>query len=56
MNDEHYGWVINTHYDYINLLTKMEKKNPQRFNEFHYSESTIYHYLDRLQQEQNLYD
>ena len=56
MNDEHYGWVINTHYDYINLLTKLENKNPQRFNEFQYSEQTIYHYLDRLQNEQNLYD
>jgi 23S rRNA maturation-related 3'-5' exoribonuclease YhaM len=56
MTDEHYGMVINHHYDWINMLTKMESKNPQRFNEFQYSEQTIYHYLDKLQHEQNLYD
>ena len=56
MNDEHYGWVINTHYDWINMLSKMKEKKPQRFNDFRYSNQTIYHYLDRVQQEQNVYD
>jgi hypothetical protein len=54
--DHHYGWVVNSHYDWVNMLTKMEKKKPQRFEEFQYSKETIYHYLDRIQQEQNLYD
>jgi len=26
------------------------------FKEFKYSEATIYHHIDRIQQEQNLYD
>ena len=56
MNDEHYGWVVNTHYDWINMLSKMKEKKPQRFNDFRYSNQTIYHYLDRVQQEQNVYD
>jgi hypothetical protein len=56
MNDTHYGWVVNTHYDWINMLTKMERNKPHRFEEFQYSNGTIYHYLDRIQQEQNLYD
>jgi len=34
----------------------MEKKNPRRFKEFKYSRATMYHYLDRIQQEQNIYD
>jgi len=38
------------------MLSKMQKNNPQRFKEFKYSQETIYHYLDRIQQEQNLYD
>ncbi|WJZ48227.1 hypothetical protein [Synechococcus phage DSL-LC02] len=56
MNDEHYGWMINTHYDWINMLTKLETNQPQRFAEFQYQKTTIYHYLDRLQHEQNLPD
>jgi hypothetical protein len=48
--------VVNSHYDWVNMLTKMEKKKPQRFEEFEYSKATIYHYLDKIQQEQNLYD
>lgn len=57
MHDERrYGWVVDKHYDWINMLSKMQKKNPQRFVEFEYSQETIYHYIDRLQQEQNLYD
>ena len=56
MNDAHYGHIVNTHYEYINMLIKMEKKNPQRFREFKYSRETMYHYLDRIQQEQNVYD
>ena len=56
MTDEHYGWVMNTHYDWLNMLTKMEKHKPNRFDEFKYSKATIYYYLDRLQHEQNLHD
>ncbi len=56
MDDVHYGWVINTHYEWINLLSKMKDKNPRRFDEFKYSSTTLYHYLDRLQHEQHLYD
>lgn len=56
MNDQHYGWVINTHYDWINMLNSMKERNPRRFNEFEYNNETIYHYLDRLQHEQHLYD
>ena len=56
MTDEHYGWVMNTHYDWLNMLTKMEKHKPNRFDEFQYSKATIYYYLDRLQHEQNLHD
>lgn len=52
----HYGYVVNTRYDAINMLTKMEKYKPERFKEFAYSKATIYHYLDRVQQEQNTYD
>jgi hypothetical protein len=55
-DEAHYGYIVNTHYDYINMLNKMKKKNPQRFTEFNYSEETIYHHLDRIQQEQHLYD
>ena len=56
MNEAHYGWVVNTHYDYLNLLTRLEKHKPNRFDEFKYSKATIYYYLDRLQHEQNLHD
>jgi len=57
MHDEkRYGWVVDSRYQWINLLTKMQKNNPQRFKEFQYSQETIYHHLDRLNQEQNTYD
>lgn len=56
MNEAHYGYTVNCHYDWINLLTKMKNKNPERFDAFSYTNQTIYHYLDKLQQEQNLYD
>jgi 23S rRNA maturation-related 3'-5' exoribonuclease YhaM len=56
MTDEHYGWIVNTHYDWLNMLSKMEQRKPNRFEEFKYSKATIYHYLDRLQHEQNLHD
>ena len=56
MNEAHYGWVVNTHYDWVNMLIKMKNNKPHRFDEFEYSYSTIYHYLDKIQQEQNVYD
>jgi len=57
MHDERrYGWVVDSRYQWINMLTKMQKNNPQRFKEFQYSQETIYHHLDRIQQEQNVYD
>ncbi len=56
MNDAHYGWVVNTHYDWINMLIKMKEQHPKRFEEFDYSHSLIYEYLDKLQQEQNVFD
>jgi len=57
MHDERrYGYVLDKRYDWLNMLIKMEKKNPQRFREFKYSRETMYHYLDRIQQEQNVYD
>jgi hypothetical protein len=57
MHDERrYGWVVDSRYQWINLLTKMEQSNPQRFKEFKYSKATIYHHIDRLNQEQNTYD
>ena len=55
-DEQQYGWVVDKRYDWINMLHKMEKNKPQRFEEFQYSKATIYHYLDRLQQEQNVYD
>lgn len=55
-DERRYGWVVDKHYDWINMLHQMKKKNPQRFTEFNYSEETIYHHLDRIQQEQHLYD
>ena len=57
MHDERrYGYVLDKRYDWLNMLIKMEQKNPQRFREFKYSRATMYHYLDRIQQEQNVYD
>ena len=48
MHDERrYGWVVDSRYQWINLLTKMEQNNPQRFKEFKYSKATFYHHLDR---------
>jgi hypothetical protein len=55
-DERRYGWVVDSRYQWINMLTKMQKNNPRRFKEFQYSQETIYHYLDRIQQEQNLYD
>ena len=55
-NDFHYGWVVDKRYDSINMLSEMQKRNPVRFKEFEYSNADIYHYLDRVQQEQNVYD
>lgn len=55
-DERRYGWVVDKRYDWINMLHKMEKNNPRRFKEFKYSKETIYYHLDRLQQEQNLYD
>jgi hypothetical protein len=55
-NEQHYGWVVDKRYDWINMLSKMQKINPRRFKEFQYSQETIYHYLDRISQEQNIYD
>lgn len=55
-DERRYGWVVDKRYDWINMLHKMQKNNPQRFFEFKYSQETIYHHLDRIQQEQNLYD
>jgi len=55
-DETHYGWVVDKRYDWINMLTKMEKHKPDRFEEFKYSKETIYYHLDRLQQEQNIYD
>lgn len=55
-DERRYGWIVDKRYDWINMLIKMEEKNPLRFKEFKYSKQTIYHYLDRVQQEQNIYD
>ncbi len=55
-DERRYGWVVDKRYDWINMLHRMQKSNPRRFNEFKYSQETIYHHLDRIQQEQNLYD
>ena len=57
MHDERrYGYVLDKRYDWLNMLINMEQKNTRRFREFRYSKQTFYHYLDRIQQEQNLYD
>jgi hypothetical protein len=55
-DERRYGWVVDKHYDWINMLNSMQKNKPQRFEEFNYSQATIYHHIDRLQQEQNCYD
>jgi hypothetical protein len=55
-DEAHYGWAVDKRYDWINMLIKMEKHKPDRFEEFKYSKETIYYHLDRLQQEQNIYD
>lgn len=55
-DERRYGWVVDKRYDWINMLTTMQKKKPHRFREFHYSQATIYHHLDRVQQEQSIYD
>ncbi len=55
-DERRYGWVVDKRYDWINMLIKMQEKQPQRFREFKYSQATIYHHIDRLQQEQNAYD
>jgi hypothetical protein len=55
-DEQHYGWVVDKRYDWINMLTKMKQNKPQRFEEFKYSNATIYFHIDRLNQEQNLDD
>lgn len=56
MNENSYGQIINHHYDWINMLNTMKNNKPQRFEEFEYSHATMYYYLDKIQQEQNLHD
>jgi hypothetical protein len=55
-DERRYGWVVDKRYDWVNMLIKMQKNNPTRFKEFKYTQETIYHHIDRIQQEQNLYD
>ena len=55
-DEQHYGWVVDKRYDWINMLTKMQQKQPHRFKEFKYSNATIYFHIDRLNQEQNMDD
>lgn len=55
-DERRYGWVVDSRYQWINMLHKMEKNNPRRFKEFKYSKATLYHHIDRVSQEQNLYD
>lgn len=55
-DERRYGWVVDKHYDWINMLSKMQKNNPRRFKEFCYSNGDLYHHLDRIQQEQQVYD
>lgn len=56
MNEAHYGYVINTHYDWINMLNTMKKNKSNRFEEFSYGQETIYHFLERIEQEQHTPD
>jgi hypothetical protein len=51
-DERRYGWVVDKRYDWINMLSKMRDNNPQRFEEFQYTNATIYHYIDRVQMEQ----
>jgi hypothetical protein len=51
-DERRYGWVVDTRYQWINMLLKMKDKNPKRFKEFQYSMTTFYHHLDRVQMEQ----
>lgn len=51
-DERRYGWVVDKRYDWINMLMTMQKKKPQRFEEFRYTNATIYHYIDRVQMEQ----
>jgi hypothetical protein len=55
-DEQHYGWIVDKRYDWINMLSKMQKNNPRRFKEFQYSQETIYYHIDKVQQEQNVYD
>lgn len=55
-DERRYGWLVDKHYDSINMLMKMQLMNPRRFNEFQYTNSTIYDYIDRVQNQQNTYD
>ena len=56
MNEAHYGYIINTYYNHLNMLSKMKDKNPQRFDAFEYSQTHIYDMIDILQHQQNLQD
>lgn len=55
-DERRYGWIVDSRYQWVNMLTKMQKNNPQRFEEFQYSQETIYYHIDRINQEQNIYD
>lgn len=50
MNERHRGYEIDCAYQWVNMLTQMKTKNPQRFYEF-YNDNTIYYYMDKLQYE-----
>ena len=56
MNEAHYGYYVNCLWDNLNMLTKMRDKNPQRFEEFRYSQTDIYAMIDTLQHQQHIYD
>lgn len=56
MNEAHYGYMINTYWDHLNMLSRLKDKNPQRFEAFEYSQGHIYDIIDKLQQQQNLQD
>lgn len=56
MNEAHYGYYVNCLWDNLNMLTRMQDKNPHRFEAFSYSQTDIYAMIDRLQHEQNLND
>lgn len=48
INERHIGYEIDCDYQWVNMLTNMRAKNPQRFYEF-YNDDTIYYYMDKLQ-------